>query len=147
MKMNEDCTRDILTYLVENLTIRIDEKHNKGGFNDISMLMLMKEFENRYDKEDIWYSIYNLSQDRFIETNNIREQSRMGFAFVEIYNVTHRGHQFYETIQPESIWNKTKSVISKVGVHTLGFVESVAHDVSVESAKQAVVIAMTPGSV
>ena len=147
MKMNEDCTRDILTYLVENLTIQIDEKHNKGGFNEISMLMIMKEFDNKYQCEDVWYSIYNLSQDGFIETNNIREQSRVGFAFVEIYNVTHRGHQLYETIQPENIWDKTKSVVSKVGVHTLGFIESVAHDVAVESAKQAVVIAMTPNSV
>lgn len=143
MKMNEDCIRDILKFLVENLTIEIDNQRNKGGFNDISMLGIMKEFENQYSKEDIWYSVYNLSQDRFIETNNIREQSRAGFAYVEIYNVTHRGHQFYETIQPETIWNKTKSVISNVGVHTLGFVESVAHDVAVESAKQAVTIAMT----
>lgn len=140
--MNEDCTRDILTYLVENLTIQIDEKHNKGGFNSISMLGIFKKFENEYAKEDIWYSVYNLSQDRFIETNDIRKQSVVGFAYVEIYNVTHRGHQFYETIQPENIWNKTKSVIANVGVHTLGFVESVAHDVAVESAKQAVTITM-----
>ena len=143
MKMNEDCIRDILKYLVENLTIKID--HNKGGFNDISMLTIMKEFEPKYAREDIWYSVYNLSQDRFIDTNDIRKQSMVGFAFVEIYNVTHRGHQFYETIQPESIWDKTKSVVSKVGVHTLGFVESVAHDVAVESAKQAVTIAMGQG--
>lgn len=141
MKMNEDCIRDILKYLVENLTIKID--HNKGGFNDMSMLAIMKEFETKYSREDIWYSVYNLSQDRFIDTNDVRKQSMVGFAFVEIYNVTHRGHQFYETIQPETIWNKTKSVVSKVGVHTLGFVESVAHDVAVESAKQAVTIMMT----
>lgn len=141
MKMNEDCTRDILRYLVENLTIQIDEKHNKGGFNELSMLMLMKKFDDKYSREDIWYSVYNLSQDRFIETNDIRKQSIIGFAFVEIYNVTHRGHQFYESIHPQPIWDKTKNVISKVGVHTLGFIESVAHDVVVESAKQYVTIA------
>ena len=136
MKMNEDCIRDILKFLVENLSITIDNRNNKGGFNDISMLGIMKTFESQYNKEDIWYSVYNLSQDRFIESNDIRKQSGVGFAFVEIYNVTHRGHQFYETIQSDNIWNKTKSVVSKVGVHTLNFVESVAHDVAVESAKQ-----------
>lgn len=141
MKMNEECIRDILHYLVENLTIKIE--NNKGGFNDITMLGIIKEFDNKYTKEDIWYSVYNLSQDRFIDTNDIRKQSMVGFAFVEIYNVTHRGHQFYETIQPQPLWDKTKSVISKVGVHTLGFIESVAHDVAVESAKQAVTIVMT----
>lgn len=143
MKMNEDCIRDILKFLVENLTITIDDKQHKGGFNDISMLSIMKEFKDKYTSEDIWYSVYNLSQDRFIESNDIRKQSIVGFAFVEIYNVTHKGHQFYETIQSDTIWNKTKSVVSKVGVHTLNFIEGVAHDVAVESAKQAVTIIMT----
>ena len=100
------------------------------------------EFDNKYSREDVWYSIYNLSQDRFIETNDICKQSLNGFAFVEIYNVTHRGHQFYETIQPETIWNKTKSVVSKVGVHTLNFIEGTAHNIAVESAKQAITIVM-----
>lgn len=140
MKMNEDCLRDVLEFLVENLTLKI--KDNKGGFNSVSLLSIMKTFDNKYTKEDIWYSIYNLSQDRFIETNDICKQSLNGFAFVEIYNVTHRGHQFFETIQPQQLWDKTKSVITKVGVHTLGFIEGVAHDVAVESAKQAVSITM-----
>ena len=140
MKMNEDCIRDILQYLVENLTIKIDK--TKGGFNSITMLTVMKEFDQKYTREDIWYSVYNLSQDRFIDTNDVRKLSQTGFAYVDIYNVTHRGHQFYETIQPQPLWDKTKSVVSKVGVHTLGFIESVAHDVAVESAKQAVTVAM-----
>lgn len=141
MKINEECIRDILSYLVNNLTIQISN-NNRGDFNSISLLSLIKNFEEKYSKEDIWYSVYNLSQDRFIETNDIRKQSRNGFAYVDIYNVTHRGHQFYETIQPESIWSKTKSVVSKVGVHTLGFIEGTAHDIAVESAKQAVTIIM-----
>ena len=61
----------------------------------------------------------------------------------QIENITYLGHQFLETVRPEPIWNKTKSVVSKVGVHTLGFIEGVAHDIAVESAKQAVTITMT----
>ena len=41
------------------------------------------------------------------------------------------------------LFTKTKSVISKVGIHTLDFIENTAHDIAVESAKQAIVIAMT----
>ena len=96
MKINEECIRDVLSYLVDNLTIQIS--NNRGDFNSISLLSLMKNFEEKYSKEDIWYSIYNLSQDGFIETNDVRKQSRNGFAFVDIYNVTHRGHQFNEII-------------------------------------------------
>ena len=142
MKINEECIRDVLSYLINNLTIQIIN-NKKGDFNSISLLYLMETFDEKYSKEDVWYSIYNLSQDRYIETDDIRSKSRNGFAFVNIYNVTHRGHEFYEIIQPESIWDKTKSVVSKVGVHTLWFIECTAHDIAVESAKQAVTIAMT----
>ena len=141
MKMNEDCMRDVLVHLVENLSIQING--NKGGFNKISLLSVMEKFKDKYSREDIWYSVYNLYCDRFIESDDIRKQSLQGFAFTEIFNVTHRGHQLYESIQPDTIWSKTKSIISKVGVHTLSFIEDVARDVAVESAKQAVTIMMT----
>ncbi len=136
MKINEECIRDVLEYLIDNITIEI--KNNKGDFHSLSLLHIMKAFKEKYSMEDIWYSIYNLSQDRFIETNDIRSNSRNGFAFVNIYNITHRGHNFYETIQPDTVWDKTKTVINNVGVHTLGFIESVAHDVIVESTKKIV---------
>lgn len=142
MKMNEDCIRDILQYYVENLEIQFGT-HNRCSFSEISLLATIEKFKDEYTKADIWYSVYNLSQDRFIETNDIYRISRdPGLAYVIIYNVTHRGHQFYESIQPEPIWDKTKTVVSKVGIHTLSFIESVAHDVAVEAGKQAVTISM-----
>ena len=93
MKINEECIRDVLSYLINNLTIQIIN-NKKGDFNSISLLSLMETFDEKYSKEDVWYSIYNLSQDRYIETDDIRSKSRNGFAFVNIYNVTHRGHEF-----------------------------------------------------
>ena len=45
MKINEECIRDILKYLIENLTIQIDK--TKGGFNSLSLLSVMKEFDNK----------------------------------------------------------------------------------------------------
>lgn len=142
MKINEDCIRDVLQYYVDELSINFIS-HNRCDFNEISLLKTIKHFEDKYSQEDVWYAVYNLSQDRFIETNDIRKTSRdAGLAHVSIYNVTHRGHQFNESIQPEAIWDKTKTIVSKVGVHTLGFIESVAHDVAVEVGKQAVTISM-----
>ena len=54
-----------------------------------------------------------------------------------------RGYQFAETVRESNVWEKTKSIASRVGNHTLDFIEGVAHDVAVEMGKQAVVIAMT----
>lgn len=62
--------------------------------------------------------------------------------FCEINNITYPGHQFLNTVRPEPIWNKTKNIVAKVGNHTLAFVESVAHDIAVESAKQAITVMM-----
>ena len=135
MKINEECVRDVLDYLVNNLHLVI-VRNIKGDFNSIDLLELMQYFDGEYTHEDVWYSVYNLEQSGYIETNNIRENSKSAFAHANISNVTHRGHEFYESIKPQSVWKKTKSVISKVGVHTLGFIETVAHDVAVESAKQ-----------
>ena len=53
-----------------------------------------------------------------------------------IDDVTIEGHKFIDSVKEPTIWNKTKSIINKVGNHTLEFVENVAHDVAVESAKE-----------
>lgn len=135
MKLNPDCIRDVLLYLEENLTI---ENH---VFSSINLKMLQDNLTD-YSKEDIFYSVYNLKQIRFIE-GRINDVSNMKMMFCEIENITYAGHQFLATVRPEPIWNKTKSIISQIGVHTLGFIEGVAHDIAVESAKQAVTIMMT----
>lgn len=40
----------------------------------------------------------------------------------------------------KDIGAKNEGIISKIGNHTLGFIKAVAHDITVESAKQAVYI-------
>lgn len=58
-----------------------------------------------------------------------------------IEDVTFSGYQFIESIREPSIWEKTKTVVGKVGNHTLGFIETVAHDIAVEAAKEAIAVA------
>lgn len=135
MKLNPDCIRDVLLYLEENLTI------SNRVFNPITLSTLQNSL-SKYSKEDVFYSVYNLRQIGFIE-GRFNDVSNMKMQFCDIENITYAGHQFLATVKPETIWNKTKSVVSKVGVHTLAFIEGVAHDMAVESAKQAVTIAMT----
>lgn len=134
MKLNPDCIRDVLLYLEEN--IKIDNR----TFIPISLKSLQEVFAN-YSEEDIFYSVYNLKQAKFIE-GKFTDIKDTKMAICEIQNITYAGHQFLETVRPKPIWDKTKSVVSKVGVHTLGFIEEIAHDIAVESAKQAVSVAM-----
>lgn len=144
MQINEECIRDILKYLIENLDINV-ENSNEFNYTNITVLELINSpaLSGKYLEKDIIYSINILSQCGFIEGKKLQDKVNVFCSLQEIRNVTYIGQRFYETIKPEKVWEKTKSVINKVGVHTLDFIETVAHDAAVESAKQAVTIAMT----
>ena len=136
MQINTECVRDTLLYLEENLKII-----NGHTFDSISLSDLQEALSKKYTPEDVFYSVYNLRQIHFIE-GRISDVSNIKMFFCDIENITYGGHQFLNSIRPEPIWNKTKRIVSKIGVHSLGFIEGVAHDVAVESAKQAVTISM-----
>jgi hypothetical protein len=60
-----------------------------------------------------------------------------------IIDVTICGHNFYESVQEDTVWNKTKHIIGSVGNQTLKFIEYTAQMVATASAKQAITIMMT----
>ena len=116
MKINEECIRDILSYLANNLTIKISN-NNKGDFNSISLLSLMKFFDNKYSKEDIWYSIYNLSQDRFIEQTIYVNKVVMGLhllistmSHIEVINFTKQYNQNQYGIKQKQLFLKLEFI-------------------------------------
>lgn len=134
MIINEECMRTILVKLQKELEVSFYD--NKCCFLAISVQMLMDDMKDEYKQKDIWYSVYNLVACGFIEGININYMDRNSFDNLDITNITYKGHKFIESIKDEGVWNKTKNIVEKVGNHTLGFIESVAHDVAVESAKQ-----------
>lgn len=69
MKINEDCIRNILLYLSVNLTL--DLKDNKNNYNQISVLELMNDLSDEYEKEDIVYSVNILYQAGYINGINL----------------------------------------------------------------------------
>lgn len=143
MQIKEDCIRDVLGYIVENIDYKNDIDY-KLDVVPVSLYELYndKKLSEEYEQKDIMYSVLKLLEIRFIKVSDIFPQNKSVIERCTICEVTYNGHKFYESIQPQPIWDKTKSVISKVGVHTLDFIERVAHDIAVESAKQAVTISM-----
>lgn len=51
--------------------------------------------------------------------------------FCNIYDISYQGHQFLESIRPESVWKKTKTIVSTVGNHSLKFIEDTAQKCAV----------------
>lgn len=113
MKLNPDCVRDTLLYLEETLTINCRE----DNFNSITLHQLTEEMIDKYNKyteDDIWYTIYNLKEIHFIE-GRISEAGKYKMMFCDIENITWNGHQFLNTIRPETIWEATKSKAKQIG--------------------------------
>lgn len=143
MQIKEECVREILGYIVKNIDYKNDVDH-KLNVVPVSLYELYndKKLSEKYEQKDIMYTVLKLLEIHFIKVSDIFPQNKSVIERCTICEVTYSGHKFYESIQPEPIWNKTKSVISKIGVHTLDFIEGVAHDIAIESAKQAVTISM-----
>lgn len=139
MKLNEDCLRDTLILLVDNLQIFIDKKYKTVEFGKLSVLQIAEELPE-YSLEDVFQSLYILSQNNYVKGINNVYVNGQPLSNIYITEVTYLGFQFYESIQPEPLWNKTKNIIKQVGVHSLEFIETVAHDIAVESAKQMVAL-------
>jgi hypothetical protein len=144
MKLNPDCMRVVLKYCVENIDY---QEINLGGWFEktvtLQMLYEDKEF-SKFMKKDIMYSVMKLCEYNYITLSQVYPNG--GKKYIDnciITDVTMHGHNFYESIQEDTIWNKTKHIIGSVGNHTLKFIEDTAQKVATESAKQAITIMIT----
>lgn len=120
MKLDPDCIRDTLLFLEDNLKVDL----NKRDFIPIELKDLQKYFEGTYTDEEVWYTVYNLWQIRFIE-GYIAKAGSMKMFFCPIENITWSGHQFLNTIRPKSIWEATKDKAKQIGgmsVHSLSMI-------------------------
>jgi hypothetical protein len=140
MELNVDCMRDILIYLSQNLTGERDR--NYVTFNQIDLLKISNDMSDKYDAVTIWYSTKMLDECNYIVCDT-RTVTHGQLAYFYVTGMTYQGHKFLESILPQPIWEKTKSIISKVGSHSLSFVEDTAQKVAIESAKQIITVVMT----
>lgn len=141
MKINIDCLKDVLEFCINNIDYERDYNSWDIKYVDLDMLYSDEKLRKTYDIKDIMRSVLKLEECRFIKIGTKYPPNRPYIDSCTIEDITMQGYQFYESIQEPSIWEKTKSIVGKVGNHTLGFIETVAHDVAVEAAKEAIAVA------
>lgn len=128
MKLNPDCVRDTLLLLEEKLSLNYIEDR----FEPITLYQLTEAMlelhPNKYTNEDIWYTIYNLIQVRYIE-GIFRDAGKSKMSLCNIENITWVGHQFLATIRPETIWEATKSKSKAIGGMSVSGLSLVASSV------------------
>lgn len=135
MRLNYDCIRDVLLELEEMLTCNYTDQNFHTNEVDIENLF-DKLSDKNYTIEEIFYSVKNLEQAKFIIADF--KQADDGIIDCEIFDITYEGHEFINKVRKDKVWNKVKdkvmstgasvtlSVISKLTTDTiLGFISNV----------------------
>lgn len=71
-------------------------------------------------EDNIKYTVVKLMEGGYIEGRLIPENSGVNFDIVRISQLTLRGHDLLDNIKLEPVWDKTKSILYKVGDFSLG---------------------------
>lgn len=140
MKINIDCFKDVLQYCIDN--IDYEEDGDSWNTKCVNLIMMYESPKLKYENKDIMRSVLKLIECGFIEVLSKHPNNKPYLERCSIEDVTFKGYQFADSIKDPSVWEKTKSIASKIGNHTLDFIEGTAHDIAIASAKQAVTVMM-----
>lgn len=115
MKLNQECIRDILLYIEENLTYE--------NWIEASSLPL-----DKYSSEELIYTVEKLIEADFL---NCSTSHYIGSSLpaIRIKSITYSGHQFLDNIRDDKVWKETKSIVSKVSSVSIQIISDVASKV------------------
>lgn len=129
MILNKECVRDTLLYIEEHCTY-YDDKRFGHMLHEVSLKELTEcEYLKQYDYDTIHYTLEKLFEGRFIQGNYIPNDAPHTFNIAYVKALSLNGHNLLDNIRPEPVWDKTKSVLHKVGDFSLGIMSQVAGEV------------------
>lgn len=114
MKLNNDCVRDLMLLIEEEV-----------GLNEYLSIRKI-EFKN-YTTEELIYTSKKLKEAGYI--NAEIEDYLDGGHEAYIYSLTWQGHKFLDNIRDDGVWKTTKGIISKFSSVSISIIENVASQV------------------
>lgn len=96
MRVNKDCIKDVLNYVIENVNVVFDT--SKAGYNGVSILSVIRALSDndKYSESIVLHSClyaYNcgfIMIDKRIDLNNLTP------SLIDILDVTPAGYKFLE---------------------------------------------------
>lgn len=126
MKLDKDCIRLVLLYVEGHCVYKTNKFGDKTIHNvNLYELAHAEEFSG-INEDDIRYTIVKLLEGGYIKGTLIPKNSGLDFDIVNISQLTLRGHDLLDNIRPEPVWNKTKSILQKVGDFSISIMAQVA---------------------
>ena len=111
MRLNQDCIRDLMLYLEDNL----------GYKDEIVINHLSLE---PYSKDELLYTADRLIEAKYL---NSRFALNMQTSHIIVVNsISYDGHQFLDTIRDNNIWKETKAKASKIASISLPVLQELA---------------------
>lgn len=97
MVLNQDCIRDLMLYLEENLKL--------NDYLSVSSISL-----KNYSPEELLYTADKLYEAEYLKCSRKVYDNTDLMIFVS--SITYNGHQFLDNIRDEKVFTKTKSILS-----------------------------------
>lgn len=117
MKLNQDCIRDLLLYLEDNLSYE-----NTISINNLKL--------KDYSSDTIMYTADKLHEAGYIDC---LKGSSDNYPILIATSISFTGHQYLDAIRDDSIWLETKNKLSKIGTFSLTIIQQLA--ISIAKAK------------
>lgn len=143
MDINIDCMRKVIEFCIKNIDYEeIEPNEWRENYIDLNMLYNSKELKN-FQHKDIMHSVMKLYEAQYLKLKEVRPSNTTYINYCTITDVTMLGHNFYESVKDETVWEKTKKLAASAGNHTLHFLEETAQKIAVATVQQAVTVAIT----
>lgn len=117
MKFNPDCMKDVLFYLEENLTFSSDLEPEY-----VTIQTLVENLP--YTIQEIANMILIMDEAGFISASKFGSNNRIQELFVN--RITYSGYQLIESIRPQPVWEKVKSIGQNIGSFSISVISQIA---------------------
>ena len=115
MKLDQDCVRDLLLKMEEQLGM--NESEYLSNFHQ-------RYFNDAYSFDQMLYTASKLHEAQLIEGHLFKVDS--GLVDIVIESITYDGHQLLDNIRDPEVWKDTKNITAKVAGASLSVLTEVA---------------------
>lgn len=126
MKLDCECVRDLLLCLESEQTV-IEDEDGDLAVQEIDIEDICTKMSG-YSRNTIFYTVSKLNEGGYIDASIFWSGNSVEECCVNY--ITYLGHEFLETIRPETVWQQTTSIAGKVGTYSLQAIAKIAEGVA-----------------
>ena len=132
MKLDISCIRDLLLCFEDCLILTDELEYKSIDLYEICQTGNLQQ----YRRSQIAYTICKLEEADFI--NASVQYGNNSISYIVVSSITFAGHQFLDTIRPESVWSKIHSVSEKTGLKSISAIMDIAEIILPDTIKSAI---------